>query len=260
MPASTTPTRTCRWRCGRCKARIRRSGTAPRTRPAPRGRASTACTSSPTGRPTIPRSTSTPIARRWPSAAGRRSRSRNSSGGAAVGGLRHIVVAETDAEARKIAKPNVDYHVNSLNWLRKMHATERGAGARPRAARRHLRGVGEGRHGDRRLARDGGRRDRAAGRQARHQLPAHLSVLRHHDARAGAALARTDAHRGDAEDRASCDDAIDGRIHAHRDHRRRRGAAVVDPGGDRGDAGCVPRPVGGQGGQSAAAALQRRHA
>jgi alkanesulfonate monooxygenase SsuD/methylene tetrahydromethanopterin reductase-like flavin-dependent oxidoreductase (luciferase family) len=43
-------------------------------------------------------------------------------GGAAIGALRHIVVAETDAEARKIAKPNVDYHVNSLNWLRKMHA------------------------------------------------------------------------------------------------------------------------------------------
>ena len=43
-------------------------------------------------------------------------------GGAAIGALRHIVVAETDAEARKIAKTNVDYHVNSLNWLRKMHA------------------------------------------------------------------------------------------------------------------------------------------
>jgi alkanesulfonate monooxygenase SsuD/methylene tetrahydromethanopterin reductase-like flavin-dependent oxidoreductase (luciferase family) len=43
-------------------------------------------------------------------------------GGAAIGALRHIVVADTDAEARKIAKTNVDYHVNSLNWLRKMHA------------------------------------------------------------------------------------------------------------------------------------------
>src|SRR3954470_12647964 len=43
-------------------------------------------------------------------------------GGAAIGALRHIVVAETDEEARKIAKTNVDYHVNSLNWLRKMHA------------------------------------------------------------------------------------------------------------------------------------------
>jgi alkanesulfonate monooxygenase SsuD/methylene tetrahydromethanopterin reductase-like flavin-dependent oxidoreductase (luciferase family) len=43
-------------------------------------------------------------------------------GGAAIGILRHIVIAETDAEARKIAKPNIDYHVNSLNWLRKMHA------------------------------------------------------------------------------------------------------------------------------------------
>ena len=43
-------------------------------------------------------------------------------GGGAIGALRHIVVAETDAEARKLAKPNVDYHVGSLNWLRKMHA------------------------------------------------------------------------------------------------------------------------------------------
>ncbi len=43
-------------------------------------------------------------------------------GGAAIGILRHIVVGETDEEARRIAKVNVDYHVNSLNWLRKMHA------------------------------------------------------------------------------------------------------------------------------------------
>jgi alkanesulfonate monooxygenase SsuD/methylene tetrahydromethanopterin reductase-like flavin-dependent oxidoreductase (luciferase family) len=43
-------------------------------------------------------------------------------GGAAIGALRHIVVAETDAEARKIAKVNIDYHANSLNWLRKMHS------------------------------------------------------------------------------------------------------------------------------------------
>src|SRR5712671_750844 len=43
-------------------------------------------------------------------------------GGTAIGALRHIVVAETDAQARVIAKQNVDYHVNSLNWLRKMHA------------------------------------------------------------------------------------------------------------------------------------------
>jgi alkanesulfonate monooxygenase SsuD/methylene tetrahydromethanopterin reductase-like flavin-dependent oxidoreductase (luciferase family) len=31
-------------------------------------------------------------------------------------------VAETDEEARKLAKPNIDYHVQSLNWLRKQHA------------------------------------------------------------------------------------------------------------------------------------------
>ena len=32
------------------------------------------------------------------------------------------MVGETDEAARKIAKPNVDYHVKSLNWLRQMHA------------------------------------------------------------------------------------------------------------------------------------------
>src|SRR5579863_4768303 len=39
-------------------------------------------------------------------------------GGAAVGILRHIVVADSDAEARRIAKPAFEYHLNSLNWLR----------------------------------------------------------------------------------------------------------------------------------------------
>jgi alkanesulfonate monooxygenase SsuD/methylene tetrahydromethanopterin reductase-like flavin-dependent oxidoreductase (luciferase family) len=43
-------------------------------------------------------------------------------GGAVIGALRHIVVAETDEEARKLAKTNVDYHVGSLNWLRRQHA------------------------------------------------------------------------------------------------------------------------------------------
>jgi alkanesulfonate monooxygenase SsuD/methylene tetrahydromethanopterin reductase-like flavin-dependent oxidoreductase (luciferase family) len=39
-------------------------------------------------------------------------------GGAAIGILRHIVVAESDAEAQRIAKPAFDYHLKSLNWLR----------------------------------------------------------------------------------------------------------------------------------------------
>jgi alkanesulfonate monooxygenase SsuD/methylene tetrahydromethanopterin reductase-like flavin-dependent oxidoreductase (luciferase family) len=43
-------------------------------------------------------------------------------GGAAIGALRHIVIADTDEEAQKLAKPNVEYHVAHLNWLRKMHA------------------------------------------------------------------------------------------------------------------------------------------
>jgi alkanesulfonate monooxygenase SsuD/methylene tetrahydromethanopterin reductase-like flavin-dependent oxidoreductase (luciferase family) len=40
-------------------------------------------------------------------------------GDIAIGLLRHIVVADTDAEARRIAKPNIAYHAASLNYLRK---------------------------------------------------------------------------------------------------------------------------------------------
>jgi len=39
-------------------------------------------------------------------------------GGTAIGLLRHIVVAETDAEARRIAKPAIAHHAASLNYLR----------------------------------------------------------------------------------------------------------------------------------------------
>ena len=40
-------------------------------------------------------------------------------GGIAIGLLRHIVVADTDAQARRIAKPNIAHHAASLNYLRK---------------------------------------------------------------------------------------------------------------------------------------------
>jgi alkanesulfonate monooxygenase SsuD/methylene tetrahydromethanopterin reductase-like flavin-dependent oxidoreductase (luciferase family) len=39
-------------------------------------------------------------------------------GGAAIGILRHIVVGESDAEAERIAKPAMNYHLKSLEWLR----------------------------------------------------------------------------------------------------------------------------------------------
>lgn len=39
-------------------------------------------------------------------------------GGGVVGQMRHIVVADTDAEARAIAKPALEYHAKSLNWIR----------------------------------------------------------------------------------------------------------------------------------------------
>jgi len=48
-------------------------------------------------------------------------------GGGVIGALRHIVVADTDEEARKLAKPNVEYHCASLNWLRKMHSNAEAA-------------------------------------------------------------------------------------------------------------------------------------
>jgi alkanesulfonate monooxygenase SsuD/methylene tetrahydromethanopterin reductase-like flavin-dependent oxidoreductase (luciferase family) len=43
------------------------------------------------------------------------------SGGTAVGVLRHIFVAETDAEAKRWAKPAMDRHLAHLNWLRVKH-------------------------------------------------------------------------------------------------------------------------------------------
>jgi alkanesulfonate monooxygenase SsuD/methylene tetrahydromethanopterin reductase-like flavin-dependent oxidoreductase (luciferase family) len=43
------------------------------------------------------------------------------SGGTAVGVLRHIFVAETDAEAKRWAKPAMDRHLAHLSWLRVKH-------------------------------------------------------------------------------------------------------------------------------------------
>ncbi|HVA15228.1 MAG TPA: LLM class flavin-dependent oxidoreductase [Stellaceae bacterium] len=53
-------------------------------------------------------------------------------GGAAIGALRHIVVADTDAEAMRIAKPAFDYHLASLNYLRTAAAAAGGADLRTR--------------------------------------------------------------------------------------------------------------------------------
>lgn len=44
-------------------------------------------------------------------------------GGAAIGQMRHIVVADTDAEAQAIAKPAMEHHTASLNWIRKRNAS-----------------------------------------------------------------------------------------------------------------------------------------
>jgi len=42
-------------------------------------------------------------------------------GGTAIGVQRHIFVADTDAEAKRFAKPAMDAHLVNLNWLRNMH-------------------------------------------------------------------------------------------------------------------------------------------
>ncbi len=44
-------------------------------------------------------------------------------GGAAIGLLRHIVVADTDAEARRIMKPAFEHHLKSLNWIRNLNGS-----------------------------------------------------------------------------------------------------------------------------------------
>ncbi len=42
-------------------------------------------------------------------------------GGAAIGVQRHIFVADTDAQAKRFAKPAMEVHLANLNWLRNMH-------------------------------------------------------------------------------------------------------------------------------------------
>ena len=42
-------------------------------------------------------------------------------GGAAIGIMRHMFVADTDAEARRIMKPAMEHHLASLNWIRSLN-------------------------------------------------------------------------------------------------------------------------------------------
>jgi alkanesulfonate monooxygenase SsuD/methylene tetrahydromethanopterin reductase-like flavin-dependent oxidoreductase (luciferase family) len=42
-------------------------------------------------------------------------------GGIVIGALRHIFVADTDAEAKRFAKPAMEVHLANLNWLRLKH-------------------------------------------------------------------------------------------------------------------------------------------
>jgi alkanesulfonate monooxygenase SsuD/methylene tetrahydromethanopterin reductase-like flavin-dependent oxidoreductase (luciferase family) len=43
------------------------------------------------------------------------------AGGTAIGALRYVIVADTDAEAERIARPALEAHLASLNWLRVRH-------------------------------------------------------------------------------------------------------------------------------------------
>lgn len=45
-------------------------------------------------------------------------------GGCVLGCLREVVVADTDAEARRIAKGPAEYHLANLNWLRNKHGVK----------------------------------------------------------------------------------------------------------------------------------------
>jgi alkanesulfonate monooxygenase SsuD/methylene tetrahydromethanopterin reductase-like flavin-dependent oxidoreductase (luciferase family) len=44
-------------------------------------------------------------------------------GGAAIGVQRHIFVADSDAEAKRFAKPAMEQHLAHLNWLRTLHGS-----------------------------------------------------------------------------------------------------------------------------------------
>jgi alkanesulfonate monooxygenase SsuD/methylene tetrahydromethanopterin reductase-like flavin-dependent oxidoreductase (luciferase family) len=39
-------------------------------------------------------------------------------GGVVIGAMRHIFLADTDAEAHRLGKPAMDYHLANMNWLR----------------------------------------------------------------------------------------------------------------------------------------------
>lgn len=43
------------------------------------------------------------------------------AGGTVIGCLRQVVVADTDAEARRIAQPAAEFHLRNINWLRERH-------------------------------------------------------------------------------------------------------------------------------------------
>jgi alkanesulfonate monooxygenase SsuD/methylene tetrahydromethanopterin reductase-like flavin-dependent oxidoreductase (luciferase family) len=49
-------------------------------------------------------------------------------GGAAIGVLRHIFVADTEAEAKRFAKPAMELHLANLDWLRRKHGSTEFAG------------------------------------------------------------------------------------------------------------------------------------
>jgi alkanesulfonate monooxygenase SsuD/methylene tetrahydromethanopterin reductase-like flavin-dependent oxidoreductase (luciferase family) len=119
------------------------------------------------------------------------------SGGVAIGALKHIVVAESDAEAASLRiSPGEPQLSPRAAWQGRIHHQAQ------RPSRPDLRGMRRRRHGLCRDARHRDPRDRARRQGARDQLPADLSFLRDPALRRGAALARAlrleghAAHRG----------------------------------------------------------------
>ena len=124
-------------------------------------------------------------------------------GGAAIGVQRHIFVADTDAQAKRFAKPAMEVHLANLNWLRNMHGVT-GLTSRLNVARGadYEACVADGTviSGNPETVRAEIERQV---RGARRELPAHLPVSRHDDAQRRAAIAAAVLNRGNAEDRAS---------------------------------------------------------
>ncbi len=111
-----------------------------------------------------------------------------------LGMSRHIVIAETDAEALALARRSYARWHESFTHLWRLHGVRADLGRLPRYGR----GLDGDRHELRRLAGDGARQAQRGDRDNGCQLPAAALCLRRYDACRGAALGRAFRARGPA--------------------------------------------------------------